>query len=1302
VSSPWELAILSLGYLGVLFIIAWHGDRDTSSFGGARSSDWVYPLSIGVYATSWTYYGAVGSAAASGWAFAPIYLGPMMVFIFCWPVILKFAAVVRTHHIGSLADFMSARYGRSHTLAVLTTLIALFGTIPYIALQLKAVGQTFNIMSGAPATIAPEPVDAALFAALLLTLFAILFGTRLPGQRRDHHRGMMIAIAVESLVKLAAFLLVGLFCVFELFDGFKDLFDQARAAPQVANVFHTDFSQAGLITQFVLASLAIICLPRQFHVTFVEAPEARSQTIARWVFPLYLLGFTLFVIPIAAAGLLKFGTLAPADAFVLLLPMAFNNDPLAALAFLGGLSAAAAMILVSTLALAIMLANEIVLPLIFRASPEQFRDRPDLAWILVSIRRACIVAVMALAWLYYQSATSERTLAAIGLVAFAAAAQFAPALLGGLYWRNGNRNGALASLTVGLFVWLFTLVIPELDSGVTWVSASADALGIDDLTLGVLLSLGLNLLSYIAISMATTARLIDRIQAAAFVDAQFRPRGGPSRYLKQQITVSDLIALAGRYLGMERVQGLVETYKLERSIPTLSPKHQAPAELLDAIESTLAQEIGHSSARLVIRSASQRQRIHVGELVSLVDEASQLAQSNQDLLRRSIEHLSQGISVVDQNQLLVAWNRRYHEIFNFPDELLTIGRPIGDLYRHNVKSGLIGHYTNDEQIETAVQRRLDFLNRGTPYRREVTLSTGMTLEIIGQPTPNGGFVTSFSDVTNYKHTEQALRESEQAIRVYTDNLPAMIAYLDRDLRIQFINKAFERTMRVWREQVIGKPNREIFSDAEFKVREPYLKRALEGRRQRFEVAVDRVGERHEYEALYVPHRDESGTVQGIFVLYQDVTERNLAKRALEEANETLEARVTERTLALQEVNSQLADENLRRAATEVALSDAKRIAEQANVSKTRFLAAASHDLLQPLNAARLFCTSLSERAETAEIRELTHHLEGALGSAESLISTLLEISKLDAGALKKEEILFDLRELVGQLSEEFRIIADDRQIGFTTRMRSAVVQTDPKLLRRVLQNLISNALRYTDRGGRVLVAMRMRDTQVLIEIWDTGIGIHPDDLPVIFDEFKRLSEGIQTDQKGLGLGLSISKRIIDLLRLQLTVRSIPGRGSLFRIAIPRALGTPIPLRGPHTRANAGLSKPLQDRQILVIDNDSSILQGMQALLGGWGASVHVAATLADALAVQTTLGRLDAALVDYHLDHGEYGTRIIAALREQQPELLAILITADRDDEMKQRAQRVGATVLHKPLKPAALRSLLTLKLRVKPPQPAA
>ena len=351
----WQLIVLSLAYVGVLFIIAWHGDRNTSSFGGVRASRWVYPLSIGVYATSWTYYGAVGSAANHGWEFLPIYLGPILVFIFGWPIISKFNAVVKTHRIGSLADFMSARYGRSHPLAVLTTLVALLGTIPYIALQLKAVGQTFNIMAGSPTGTEPAIFDTAFFAAVFLTIFAILFGTRLPGQRRDSNRGMMIAIAFESVVKLVAFVLVGVFCTFELYDGFDNLFDLARQDPDVATVFSTDFSQWSLATQLVLASLAIICLPRQFHVTFVESPgEERYRNNARWFFPIYLLGFVIFVVPIAAAGLLKFGGLAPPDAFVLLLPMAFDNEPLAALAFLGGLSAATGMILVSTLALAII------------------------------------------------------------------------------------------------------------------------------------------------------------------------------------------------------------------------------------------------------------------------------------------------------------------------------------------------------------------------------------------------------------------------------------------------------------------------------------------------------------------------------------------------------------------------------------------------------------------------------------------------------------------------------------------------------------------------------------------------------------------------------------------------------------------------------------------------------------------------------------------------------------------------------------------------------------------------------------
>lgn len=568
--------------------------------------------------------------------------------------------------------------------------------------------------------------------------------------------------------------------------------------------------------------------------------------------------------------------------------------------------------------------------------------------------------------------------------------------------------------------------------------------------------------------------------------------------------------------------------------------------------------------------------------------------------------------------------------------------------------------------------------------------------------PNGGYVTSYSDITPYKQTESALRESEQAIRVYTDNLPAMIAYVDRDYRIQFINKAFERTMRIWREQVIGRPNREIFTDAEYALRLPYLERAFAGRRQRFEVSIDRAGEHKEFEALYVPHRQENGDVQGIFVLYQDVTERNAAKTALEVANETLEARVTERTEELQTVNEALEAENQRRAATERALTEAVRATEQANLSKTRFLAAASHDLLQPLNAARLFTTSLSERAETDEVKALTTHLDGALTSAENLISTLLEISKLDAGALQTDLKTFDLNELFGQLAQEFQVLAKERTIQFKAKSKSVVVHTDPKLLRRVLQNFLSNALRYTETGGRVMFAIRTFGPNVRIEIWDTGIGMAKSDIPMIFDEFKRLSEGVATEKKGLGLGLSISKRICDLLKLDLKVHSKPRVGSCFSVSMPIALGAPQTLSARSRRTSDALGQPLKGRSVMVIDNDTSILDGMQALLGGWGAIVHAGATLDDARRLIKQQPEIQVALIDYHLDDNALGIDVIAVLRALRGDLLCAMITADRGEEMLREAKALGATVLHKPLKPAALRSYLTLKLRAMPLPPSA
>jgi PAS domain S-box-containing protein len=1300
-SISWQLAALSIAYLVVLFVIAWHGDRNTGSFGGLRAAKWFYPLSIGVYVTSWTYYGAVGSAASNGWGFLPIYLGPMIMFLSGWPIIAKFAEVARTHRIGSLADFMSARYGRFQPLAILTTVIALLGTIPYIALQLKAVGQTFNIMSGSSTNNAPQVFDTAFFAAVCLTIFAILFGTRLPGHRRDQNRGMMIAIAFESIVKLVAFVLVGIFCVFDLFDGFDDLFTQVNLDPTASAIFNTNFSQWSFATHFLLAGVAIICLPSQFHVTFVEAPDPGYRQSARWIFPLYLAGFVLFVVPIAAAGLLKFGNLAPKDAFVLLLPMTFNNEPLAALAFLGGLSAATGMILVSTLALAIMAANELILPLIFRTSNEEMKKRQDFTWLILLVRRLCIVGIMTLAWLYYQSATNERSLAAIGLIAFTAAAQFAPALFGGLYWRNGNRYGALTGMLLGLIAWAVILVLPEINLA-PWPTAIPILGTADPVTTGVLVSLGLNIFAYILVSLLTTSRLVDRVQAAAFVDVS-PASSGSNRYFRDgDLRVADLTTLVSRFIGNDRVQLILEIYIKEHQLLGLNDKDPAPSELINGMESMLAQEIGRTSARLVIHSAAGGKKIHLSELVSLVDEASSLAKKNQELLQKAIEHLPQGISVVDQNQNLVAWNRRYQELFDYPGNLLVIGRSVTELFRHNASKGLVGNYITEEQIAAAVERRLDHLNKGSAYRRESNLSSGITVEIIGQPMPNGGYVTSYSDITTYKETESALRESEQAIRVYTDNLPAMIAYVDEDYRTQFINKAFERTMQVWREQVIGQPNSQIFTESEFAYRKPYLERAMSGRRQRFEVSIDREDDTKEFEALYVPHRTESGDVQGIFVLYQDVTERNEAKRALETANETLEVRVAERTKELQSVNQALKSENERRAATESALTEAVRATEQANRSKTRFLAAASHDLLQPLNAARLFTTVLSEQANTKEARELTTLLEGSLSSAENLISTLLEISKLDAGILQADLRAFSLDELFEQLSQEFQLLAKSRQINFKAHPKPVIVHTDPKLLRRVLQNFLSNALRYTESGGRVLFGVRTFGEQVRIEIWDTGIGMHPDDIPTIFDEFKRLSDGVKTEKAGLGLGLSISKRICNLLGLELKTHSKPGVGSCFSVSLPRSDATPESLAQRSQKISNVLSKPLTGRTVLVIDNDKSILTGMAALLSGWGAKVITGERLKDATQACREHPEIQLALIDYHLDSENLGVDIITVLHALKSELVCALITADRSDEMFKQARAVGATVLHKPLKPAALRSFITQKLRRLPLPPSA
>jgi Na+/proline symporter len=392
----WILLVLSLGYVTVLFAIAYWGDNISPGRISTFGRSLVYSLTLAVYCTSWTFYGAVGSAAQNGWGYLPIYLGPMLVILFGWPLVNRIVAISKRQNLTSIADFIAARYGKAQSLAALVTLIATIGSVPYIALQFKAVVNGFSIVSNYSVSGGAE-YDTALVVAAALSIFAILFGTR-KIDVTEHHEGMMIAIAFESIVKLFAFVAVGVFALLLLRDGGGEV---TATAARAETLFRLDRVPDTFVTQFILASAAIFCLPRQFHVAIVEAHKDANINAARWAFPLYLLVFTLFIIPVTLAGLkLLPSGMYSGDTFVLALPMQHGNHWLTILAFLGGFSAATGMVIVACVALSTMISNEIVMPALLRFKKLGLSERRDYSRLLIHIRRSAIVVIAMLAYFY--------------------------------------------------------------------------------------------------------------------------------------------------------------------------------------------------------------------------------------------------------------------------------------------------------------------------------------------------------------------------------------------------------------------------------------------------------------------------------------------------------------------------------------------------------------------------------------------------------------------------------------------------------------------------------------------------------------------------------------------------------------------------------------------------------------------------------------------------------------------------------------------------------------------------------------
>jgi Na+/proline symporter/signal transduction histidine kinase len=1136
------IVFIAVAYVTLLFVIASLGDRWSARRGPARTRSSIYALSLAIYCTSWTFFGSVGLATERGLEFLAIYIGPVLVFLFGFPLLRRIIELAKAEKITSIADFLGARYGKSFAVASIATLIAVVGAVPYIALQLKAISGSVSLMvehySGAPFNFDPFVSDISLVIAMLLALFAVLFGTR-HADATEHQDGLILAVAVESVVKLAAFLAVGIMVFFFLFESPQGLFDALAANADVQASLDYRTSLGTWLVMTALSGFAIIMLPRQFYVMIVENRAESELRTATWVFPLYLIAINLFVLPVALAGLVLVGNATSSDLYVL------------------SLSAATAMVIVASVALSIMVSNDLVIPLFVRRLLKgEPAENGDWSSLILNIRRASIFIVLFVAFLYYRESTNNARLASIGLMSFAAIAQFAPAFFGGLIWRGANARGAALGMAAGIAVWTYTLLFPSLAAPDTSIIVNGP-FGIDalrpqalfgteaePLNHGVMWSLSVNLMFFVLGSLSRASVPLERIQAAIFVPRDSGPMPSLKRF-RTAITVNDLKDTISRYLGVERTERSFQTFEAKNG--RLNGNEQAGMDVIRFSEQLLASAVGSSSARLILSLLFKRSDSGSRDTFRLLDDATEALQHNRDLLQIALDQMEQGITVFDQDFRLTCWNRQYRLLFGLPDEMGQVGVSLDQILTYLARRGDI-----DSGSKIAILDRMTSF--GAPWQMELKTS-GRTIELRSNPMPDGGIVAT----------------------------------------------------------------------------------------------------------------------------YADITQRVEADLALKRANESLEQRVERRTAELTRVNEELAQ--------------AQMFAEEANLGKTRFLAAAGHDILQPLNAARLYCSSLIEKAGRGAEGEAAANIESSLESVETILGAVLDISRLDAGAMKPVETVFKLDGLLRQIATDFQPLAAEKKLELTIVPSSLAVSTDRNLFRRLIQNLVSNAVKYT-RSGRILVGVRRRGELAEIQVFDTGIGIPTDKLSSIFGEFTRLEEGAREAQ-GLGLGLSIVDRIARVLKLELQVDSGRGKGTRFSVILPVSDAveqTAVAEAAPSVQPGAALD----GMAVLCIDNDRRILEGMRLLFEGWGCTVATFSG-SKAIAEAGLIAVPDIILADYHLD-GETGLDLIRKLRGRFGETIpAVLVTADRSYEVREAADQMDVPVVNKPLKPAVLRSLMTRLSRMTP-----
>ncbi|MBN2333891.1 MAG: response regulator [Deltaproteobacteria bacterium] len=1100
------IAGISLGYLLLLFAAAYYADRRKFQGRSIVANPTIYALSLAVYCSSWTYYGSVGEMANTGFKFLTIYLGPTLTAFSWWFILRKMIRITHENNITSIADFISSRYGKCPRLGALVTVIAIIGIMPYIALQLKAISTTFDILVhpvplvvgvfAAPPMPGAYPIyqDTAFYISVVLAIFGGLFGAR-HLDASEKHEGMVAAVALESIVKLLAFFLVGLFVTYGMFDGFKDILTQIANHDLYKHLLLINTSRANSyqswFTMIVLSMSAVMFLPRQFHMAVIENHREEHIKKAMCLFPLYLFLINLFVVPISFGGLLKIGGLSStADTYVLTLPLLNSQLSLSVLAFIGGLSAATGMVVVSSVTLSTMLLNNLIMPLLL-----MFHVRADLSRWLIHVKRFGILLVIFLGYLFFRLFGESYMLVNMGLISFAAAIQFAPAIIGGLYWKGGTRYGAMSGISLGFVFWFYTLMVPSfVHSG--WLPASIllegpfhiwwlkptelfGLVGFDFYSHALFWSMTTNVIAYLAFSLIGPQDEIDRRQAEKFVNV-FRPT--IDRFIREKRyanfpALSEIEKMMAKFIGREKANhSLIEffgTPSYENKLDQMNDQERM--QLAAQVERALAGSVGSSAARVICDNYMRTIGSEMEDVFDIFGKISLSLEASQDELQQRVKELS----VLYEASRTISSSLDCNQVMENILDLLV--------EKFNVDNCSIRLLDEDGLLRIKRQRGLrpEFVK---------TAERQPTMECHSGECFLTGRVIYVPDAENISKPVSTNLITKQGI------------------------KSFVQAPIFSEQETIG-----VLTASSMKGKGYFSDKFIE----LFKTLAQQLGVAIENARLY----DQLAVF-----------------------NKELEVKVAERTIELENKSMQLEEANKE-------LKEVDRL-------KSEFLANMSHELRTPMNSIIGYTQLLIDGVDGPVTEDQQSSLEKVERNAEhllSLINDILDLSKIEAGKMVLNLQPIELGAVITDTLDTIAPLVEDKQLEFTTRVTDSLpaVMGDGEKLRQILINLLNNAIKFTDRNGQVSLKAEVwrgpvpaglaSDRSYLqLSIEDSGIGIKQEDMERLFGEFVQLDASASRKYGGTGLGLSITKRLVEMHHGTIWVESEYGKGSIFSFLIPFA------------------------------------------------------------------------------------------------------------------------------------------------------